>query len=97
MYSQSLKNRAYNYLKALHGYNPDKWINGGEMEELALKAGYKASNISRRLRELTDEGKVERRLFRTGKVRTVYYRYKEHQAEDLYLQKLAEKFGGQVL
>lgn len=49
------------------------WINGGELERLTLAAGYKASNGSRRCRELTDEKILESRLNEKGHVE---YRYK---------------------
>lgn len=47
----SLRERAHKYLKA----RPKKWINGGEMERLAMDAGYKGSTISRELRRLAEE------------------------------------------
>lgn len=43
----SLKERIENYLK-----RKADWVNGGEIERLALEAGYKASNASRRCREM---------------------------------------------
>lgn len=51
----SLKTRTLNYLRKNGG-----WINGGELERIALSVGYKASNISRRARELHEEGLLER-------------------------------------
>lgn len=57
---QSLKQRIANYF-ARH---PDKWYNGGVIEEFALTAGYKASNASRRLRELKEENILERKIER---------------------------------
>lgn len=33
----------------------EEWINGGTLERLALAAGYKSSNISRRARELAEK------------------------------------------
>ena len=47
------------------------WINGGELEQFAITQFYKASNGSRRCRELADEGTFERRM--NGK--SVEYRY----------------------
>jgi len=47
------------------------WINGGRYEFLAMELGRKASNCSRRLRELENAGLLERRL--NGK--SVEYRY----------------------
>ena len=47
------------------------WINGGELEQFAITQLYKASNGSRRCRELADEGTFERRM--NGK--SVEYRY----------------------
>lgn len=52
--------------------NPDRWISGGEIERLvAEKTTYKASNASRRLRELQEDNLLERDE-RKG---TVFYRY----------------------
>ena len=48
------------------------FVNGGELEQFAIMQGYKASNGSRRCRELADEGTLERRM--NGK--SVEYRYK---------------------
>ena len=53
------------------------WINGGELETFSITQGYKASNGSRRCRELADEGTFERRM--NGK--SVEYRYKEKESQ----------------
>lgn len=47
------------------------FINGGEFETFSITLGFKASNGSRRCRELADEGTLERRI--NGK--SVEYRY----------------------
>ena len=44
----SLSNRILNYIRKQY---PD-WVNGGTLERLSLEAGYKASNGSRRAREM---------------------------------------------
>ena len=49
------------------------WINGGELEVFSISLNFKASNGSRRCRELVDEGTLERRI--NGK--SVEYRYKQ--------------------
>ena len=54
----SLKNYVLQFIK---GKYPE-WVNGGEVERLALDEKYKASNASRRLRELHNEGRLERRI-----------------------------------
>jgi DNA-binding IclR family transcriptional regulator len=64
----SLAQRIERYLK-----NHDGWLNGGEVERLALQVGYKASNASRRCRELAGEGILERKEEKG----TVWYRYKK--------------------
>ncbi|MFL6215449.1 MAG: hypothetical protein ACJ74J_16325 [Blastocatellia bacterium] len=38
------------------------FINGGEFETFSISLGFKASNGSRRCRELADEGTFERRM-----------------------------------
>ena len=67
--TDSLKQRSLAYIR-----HKGDWVSGGELEAKALQAKFKASNVSRRLRELQNEGLIERRLFRTGRVKTVYYR-----------------------
>ena len=49
------------------------YVNGGRIERLAMELGYKASNSSRRARELHSEGIFERRINRGS----VEYRYNE--------------------
>ena len=80
----SLKARILEYLRQ----RPFTWINGGEIEDYVSTlfdsdgVKYKASNASRRLRELEDEGTLERRL---NEKRCVEYRYKG------IMQRIAEK------
>ncbi len=64
----SLEQRIINYLQAIREKYPDMFVNGGEIERLALAKGYKASNASRRLRELTNEGVLERQEDEKGHV-----------------------------
>ncbi len=52
----SLKKRIENFLRGC-----GIWISGLNIEKLALNAGYKSSNASRRCRELVNEGILERR------------------------------------
>lgn len=58
MYSSSLKNFIYQRIKS---YYPN-WVNGGELERFALDEKFKASNASRRCRELYNEGFLDRRI-----------------------------------
>lgn len=67
MHSPSLSVRIERYLKS----NPGVWQNGGEIERLAMGIGYKASNASRRCRELAQEGTIERKEEKGS----VWYRY----------------------
>jgi len=49
------------------------WVNGGEIERLSLELGYKASNGSRRCREMVEE-KILLREERKGEhARSVWY------------------------
>lgn len=64
----SLNDRILRFLAAV----PSKYVNGGEIERRALIAGYKASNASRRLRELYVESKIDRREDEKG---TVEYKF----------------------
>ncbi len=50
---------------------PD-WLNGGRFERLAFDLNYKASNASRRCRELVKDNRLERRENESG---CVEYRY----------------------
>ena len=67
----SLKNRLLNYIRKQEGF-----INGGELERLAEQAGYKASNASRRARELSNEGLLERKVEKSlySKTASVWYK-----------------------
>lgn len=76
MQDLSLKSRIHRYLNNHAG----EWINGGEFERKALELGYKASNASRRLRELHEEGLIDRdeKASGTGK-KSVWYRCSQPQ------------------
>ncbi len=62
-----------------------EWHNGGEIERQALEHGYKASNASRRLRELYEDHVVEReeRPGTLRKTKTVWYRMLEGKIIDV--------------
>ena len=77
----SLRQRILKFLQN----NPTFW-NGGELERLALENGYKASNCSRRCREMVEDGLIEReeRKSRTG-IKTVWYRFKQKEPMQLNL------------
>jgi DNA-binding HxlR family transcriptional regulator len=65
------------------------WHFGGTVEDYIRKvAGNKASNASRRLRELAEEGKLEKELVKVGSVNVVRYRLK--QTEITYPQPIAQ-------
>lgn len=63
----SLSKRIEKYLEKRY---PD-FVHSGEIERLALQAGYKSSNAGRRCREMQNEGILERKL-ENG---SVLYRY----------------------
>ena len=79
----SLKNRLHNYLKEWSQIDSNKWINGGELEALALEAGYKASNTSRRLRELEKSQLIEKKYNHKGHVT---YRFKNESPINIILE-----------
>jgi hypothetical protein len=81
---QSLKNRIARYLD--HEY--PKWIHGGQLEALSMSAGYKASNGSRRCRDLVAEGRIERKENEKGEV---LYRYKKIVLPEAYPPKVEVK------
>lgn len=68
MKKPGLKKRIESYLQQWKAYDPQKWLNGGELERLAMNNGYKASNASRRCRELYNEEVIERRENAKGHV-----------------------------
>lgn len=64
----SLQERILAYYRKHDG----EWISGGNIERLVVSSTtYKASNASRRLRELHEDGKLERQEVKG----TVFYRY----------------------
>lgn len=69
-----LKTRLAFYLKEKY----PNWINGGDLEIFSTTQGYKASNGSRRSRELADEGTFERCM--NGK--SVEYRYLQKEPQN---------------
>lgn len=81
MSNLTLRHRAHRYLKSRQG----SWINGGELERLALDAGYKGSTVSRILRLLAEEsleptplpegGFVERAIKEGARTPSVWYRW----------------------
>ncbi len=58
-----------------------EWVNGGEFERFAMGLGYKASNASRRLRELTDAGILDHKY---NYKRQVEYQYLEQAPATLF-------------
>ena len=64
-------------IKRYFNQRPTLWINGGDIEELSMQAGYKASNASRRLRELAEENFLEREERKGKRVRSVWYKLRE--------------------
>lgn len=80
----SLKDRIVKYLELKYADDPYAYINGGEIEREALIAGYKASNASRRLRELVNEGILVKSM-RNGSVEYKYVpEYEVRAKEDNY-------------
>ena len=69
---KSLRERVLSYYRKNNGC----WISGGEIERLvAQRTTYKASNASRRLRELREDGLLEAKEVKG----TVFYRYMPQQ------------------
>lgn len=72
--TQSLRERIKSYFLR----HNDRFINGGDIERLALGAGFKASNASRRCRELWEEDFLEKEIkcVAPSKTKTVWYKLK---------------------
>ena len=86
-----LKGRIYQYIQR----HPGKWVNGGEIEELAMKAGYKASNSKRRLEELAEADMLAVDYFRAGersKRKTAHYCYNPELIPSLTQEKIAFEY-----
>lgn len=74
MIKDSIKNKILSYLTEKRD-----WIYGGQIEDFIRSTdGHKASNASRRCRELEDEGKIESRYVKVEGVanKVVQYRVK---------------------
>lgn len=67
----SLKDRLLRFLKR----NPD-WINGGELERLAMSVGFKGSTAGRELRWLSEHGHIEKEERKGRKIGSIWYRVK---------------------
>ena len=63
----SLKQRILTYIE-----KRNEFVNGAEIEELALSIGFKGSTASRILRQLHVDGLLDRQ--QRGRARSVYYR-----------------------
>ena len=67
----SLKQQILTFIEHQQG-----WVHGGLLEDKAREWGYKASNCSRRARELENEGSIERKNCDCVKPSHVVYRIK---------------------
>ena len=76
MKKESLASRIKNYLRKHGG-----WVHSGEIERLTMQAGYKASNGSRRCREMTSG------LMSNGKTCPIVLEKKEEKGSVLYRYK----------
>ena len=76
MDKESLKKRIVRYLQSSYGYDPNLYVGSFDIETLAKQKGFMASNATRILRKLAQDGILERKLFR-GKngVKVAYYRW----------------------
>lgn len=75
MTKQTLKNQLYEVLK-----NKMVYIHGAELEDYGRSLGYSASNVSRRLRDLRAEGKIESELRVHEGTKIAYWKIKEQPA-----------------
>lgn len=65
-------------IKKYFARRPDIFVNGRDIEELSMNAGYKASNASRRLRELYEEGYLDRELRQGRRTKSVWYKWHDY-------------------
>ncbi len=61
-------------IKAFLERNKGVWFNVGELERKGIEIGFLGSTVSRRLRELAEEGSIERQERNGNRVRSVWYR-----------------------
>lgn len=79
----TIKNKILSYLTEHPG-----WVYGGIIEDFIRQTdGHKASNASRRCRELEDEGKIDRRIERG----VVQYRIKQSENVITFLKMYPSK------
>lgn len=74
---QSLRQKIHNRFIELRRVDPERFVNGGQVEKFAERLHYKPSNASRRLRELENDGILEVRYRKSDRgPRTAWYRLK---------------------
>ena len=63
-------------MQSSYGYDPNLYVGSFDIETLAKQKGFLASNATRLVRKLAQDGILERKLFR-GKngVKVAYYRW----------------------
>lgn len=55
------RQRLLNYLRKVFLHDPNVWVHKGKLEQLCKEAGYLGDQGTRRLRELHQDGKIDRR------------------------------------
>lgn len=80
----SLKQRIKNYMRR----HEDEWINGGEIERLALENGYKGSTASRECRLLAEQGILQRKEERNSNtnIKSVWYMIPKRKLPEIILK-----------
>ena len=73
----SLNTHILHYLK-----NKDGFVNGGELEILGIKLGYKGSTASRCARKLAEDQRILREERQGPRARSVWYRSKDPMGEE---------------
>lgn len=74
---ESLREKILIQFQSRYRQGKQDFVNGGQIEKFAEALGYKASNASRRLREIYNEGLLEReeRPLKDSHIRSVWYKY----------------------
>lgn len=84
-----IKNMIMQYLE-----EKKDWVFGGVIEDhIGLSVGSKASNVSRRCRELVREGKLDRQIVSVEGLRVVQYRVRPKLEPIRVVDNLFEKQG----
>lgn len=83
----SVRANIVDYLRGVFLKDKKRWVSGKAIEDLDRFKRHKTSNVSRRCRELAEDGLIERYLEKRGRYKFVAYRYLEPKNESIVWKK----------